>query len=59
MKANGFSIAISAYFFYSFFQRIYEMLPLKSAGQSGLQNLTNSANNYRNSIANEQEVYQV
>jgi tetratricopeptide (TPR) repeat protein len=56
MKSKGIS-ALFLLICFAFFFSGFRDIAAQSAGQSGLQNLTNSANNYRNSIANDLEVY--
>jgi len=56
MRTKVFDTVLMLLFFTSFSSGFIDVAA-QSAGQSGLQNITNSANNYRNSVANEQEVY--
>lgn len=56
MKSKGFYTLFLLIYIRIFFCGFIDVAA-QSAGQSGLQNLNNSATNYRNQIANEQEVY--
>jgi len=53
---KGFKTVFLLIFFTLFFSGFIDVTA-QSMGESGLQNITNSANNYRNSVAAGQEVY--